>query len=52
MAAGDRELEVLMVRQGGFESESILITSLFSAQEEVEQELEGGPGMTRGMSCA
>lgn len=34
---------VLMVWQGGFESESSLIASIFLAEEEVEQEA-GGEG--------
>lgn len=52
IGAGDRKRVVLTVRKGWFESESILMTDLFSAEEVVEQGLEGGPGMTRGMSHA
>lgn len=52
LGAGDRKPVVLTVRQGWFESESILMTAPFSAEEVVEQGLEGAPGMTRGVSHA
>lgn len=42
MGAADRKPVVLMVRQGWFESESILMTSHFSAEEVVEQGWRAG----------